>query len=504
MYIKQKHLRLLPWAAVLGIAVGLRLALLFGLGTLWADEAFSWHFARKPFVEMLDLLRFDVHPPFHAALLWGWIKLFGDSALIVRLLSFFIGLAGLVTFKLLGLRLFGKRVALLALLLAGLSPLMIYYGVDGRMYALVFFLSSLSALAFWEYLRGNRHAKEFWFYASLALVMTHLTGALVIAAQGCYLLFSRERRTHFRELFFRFAAIAALFTVWFVPAAFRKLQMLADEWQFQAGEQAVSIHQALAYWIWVTPSMSLLTTTFVIAALFVFGGILRHSKRKPHFNLSNRGVFLLWWLLFTTAPFFLVGATVTPRYIAAAIPPFFLLIAHGFLNVARRKWYAMALAGMVVVFMTVPGIAAQLSVRSYNWDRNVSWIEERLGKGDRIVFGWYANRLPFDAAGGFDGKLRDVPVFSFYPFDDELPEAERYVAHAGTLVVSENDFDRMLPYFEGAERIFFIPNFFLRLEDGSSAGPALNRWLEEQGWFLLEHKPNEGRTVGVWLLTQKN
>lgn len=503
MHLKQKTMKLLPWVAVLGIAVVLRLTLLFGIGTLWADEAFSWHFARKPFMEMLNLLKFDVHPPFHAVVLWGWIKLFGDTAFVMRLLSFFTAIAGLVTFKLLGLKLFGKRVAMLALIMAALSPLMIYYAVDGRMYALVFFLSSLSGLAFWEYLHGNRHAKEFWFYASLALVMTHITGALVIAAQGAFLIFSREQREQFKYLLPRFLAMAALFAVWFVPAAIHKLQMIGSEWQFQAGEQAVGIHHALAYWIWISPSTGLMTTTAIVAGLFVFGGILRHSKRKPHFNLSDRGVFLLWWLLFTTVPFVLVGATVTPRYIVAAIPAFFLLIAHGFLNVARRKWYAMGMAGLIIVFISVPGIAAQLSIRSYNWDRNVAWIEERFEEGDRIVFGWYANVLPFDAAGGFDGQLKEVPHFAFYPFDDNLSEDERYIAHAGTLMVSEEDFDRMTPYFEGATRIFFIPNFFLRLEDGSSAGPAFNTWLEERGWFLLEHKPNDGRSVGVWLLTQK-
>lgn len=501
--LKKKYVRLLPWAAVLGIAIGLRLTLLFGMGTLWADEAFSWHFARKSFMEMLHLLRFDVHPPFHAVLLWGWMRLFGDAAIVLRLLSFFTAIAGLVTFKLLGLKLFGKRVALLALILASLSPLMIYYSADGRMYALVFFLSSLSGLAFWEYLHGNRHAKEFWFYASLLLVMTHITGALVIAAQGAFLLFSEKWREHFLRLLPRFIGMAALFAVWFIPAAVHKLQMIGNEWQFQAGEQAVPLHHALTYWVWVSPSKGVLTATSVILALFVFGGILRHSKRRPHFNLSDRGVFLLWWLLFTTVPFFLTGATVTPRYLAAAIPAFFLLIAHGFLNVARRKWYAMAMAGFIIVMMTTPGIAAQLSIRSYNWDRNISWIEERFMEGDRIVFGWYANRLPFDAAGGFDGKLKDVPIFAFYPFDDDLTEDEQYVAHAGTLVVREEDFGRMLPHFEGATRVFLIPNHFLRLEDGSSAGPKFNDWLVENGWFLSDHKPNDGRSVGVWLLERK-
>lgn len=504
MKITQRFLRLLPWAGIIGLAIGLRFAMVFSMGTLWADEAFSWHFTQLPFMEMIHLLRLDVHPPFHAVLLWGWQRVMGDSAIAMRLLSFFLSIAGLVTFKLLGKRLLGKRATLLAMLMAAFSPLMIYYAADGRMYALVFFLSSFSALAFWEYTHHDAHkAEHAWFFASLLLVMTHLTGALVVLGQAGYLFTHKEKRKTFWKLFPQFLAMAGLFLIWFIPAALHKIKMLEGEWQFQAGAQSVPAYEAIAHWLWITANPKTLTATAIISALLIVGGIFRHTKRKPFFNLSDKGVFLLWWLLMVLLPFVIVGMTVTPRYLIAAIAPLFLLLSAGYLNIVRRKWHAIIFAASLIIFMTFPGIAALLSSRSYNWDVNVSWIEERYQKDDALVFGWYANKLPFEAVGGFEGSLNNSEKYFFYPFDDDLSWDARYVAHAGTLIVDEEKIDTFLSQATSAKRFFYIPNHFLRLKNGDSAGLIINEWFANHNWLLADHLPSQGRSVGVWLMIKK-
>lgn len=504
MRILKRHLRLLPWIGIFALAIALRVGMVFSIGTLWADEAFSWHFAQKPFMEMLHLLRYDVHPPFHAIVLWVWYRLFDSSALVTRLLSLFLAIGGLVTFKLLGLRLFGKRVTILAFMMAAFSPLMIYYSADGRMYALTFFLASFSALAFWEYVHHDSHkALDAWFFTSLALVMTHLTGALVIFAQGGYLFFKKDGRPVFWALFTRFLAMAGLFFVWAIPAGMHKIQMLSGEWQFNSGIDTVPVHEALSHWLWIIPNPPTRTLVAVLAGLLIIGGILRHSKRKPFVNISDKGVFLLWWLLAVTLPFMLTGMTVTPRYLAAAAPALFLLIAFGYLNIVRRKWYAVLLAAGLIVFMTFPGIAALLSMRSYSWDDNAAWIMERYQDGDTIVFGWYANRLPFEAVGGFEGKLKNAETLDFYPFEDDLSWDERYVAHAGTLGIDKEKLDDYFSGIASKNRIFYIPNPFIFLKNGEPAGPAINAWFERRGWKLADHLPAQGRTVGVWLMIRE-
>ncbi len=486
----KRYRRFLPWAAILLIATLLRLELLSSLGTLWNDEAFSRHFALMPLSKMLALLKYDVHPPLHAVMLHVWMKLFGDGAAAVRSLSAATGMAGLIAFLLLAGKLFGKKEAFLALLLAAASPLMVYYGVDGRMYAAVFLFSCLSALFLWQYLEGDEGAKGRWMYASLALVLTHATGILILAAQAAFLRRDSERRILFKKLFSRFALIIAVFSVWFFPVAAERLVNLSSEWQFQPTGPALPAAQALAYWAWLAAGPKLFFASIVFA-LLVVAGALRRSERRPYFHVSKESEFLLWWLAFAFGPFLLMRG-VTPRYLTAAIPAFFLLLAHGFLNAARGKRPAVLLGSAAVVFLSYLGLYVQLTSRPYNWDKVAEWIETRRTEGDGVVLGWFADRLALG-----------MPAEGFYPFDDALSDDERYVAHAGTLAVTEKDFDRLKPLFADRRRVFFIPNYYVTLKGGGSAQEVLNRWFLANGWRLADKRDLEGRTPGVWLMVRK-
>lgn len=479
-----------PWIPILLVAFLLRFKLLFSLGTLWNDEAFSRHFAMMPLGKMLELLKYDVHPPFHAVLLHFWMELFGTGAIPVRSLSIVTSLAGLVSTLLLSKVLYGRREAFLALLLAALSPLLVYYGVDGRMYAAVFLLSCLSALFLWQYLEGDERAKGRWTYASLALALVHATGLLVLAAQAVFLWRDPDRRPFFRKLFWRFAGIAAVFSVWFFPVAARRLINLSSEWQFQPAGPALPATQALAYWVWLASGPKLFIA-FIVFALLIVAGALRRSERRPYFHVSKESEFLLWWLVFAFGPFLLMRG-VTPRYLTAAIPAFFLLLVHGFFNAARGKRWAVVLGAAAIVLLSYPGLSVQLTTRPYNWDRVAEWIDARRQEGDGVVLGWFADKLAFGQ-----------PADGLYPFDDALSEDERYAAHAGTLAVTEKDFDRLKPFFENRRRVFFIPNYYVTLKDGGSAQDALNRWFLANGWRLADKRDPQGRTPGVWLMIRK-
>ncbi len=494
----------LPWIAVLAVGGILRLELIPRLGTLWFDEAFSWRFARMPIGRLLDLLRFDVHPPLHTLVLHYWMLIFGDGVYAVRALSFVTAVAGLVVFLLLGKMLFGRRPAFLALLLAALSPLMVYYGADGRMYAAVFFLSCLSALLFWRMLNGEEDLKTPWFAATLALALTHVTGILVVFAQGAFLLRTPHRRATLKKLLPGFFLISLVFALWLVPAALSRLGTVGGEWQFRASQNAPNAIQSLVYWLWLTENKTELTIIFFFVALCLFAGLLRDSDRRPYVRMTEESEFLFWWFGWTFAPFLFVAAA-APRYLVAAIPPFFLLLADGFLKAGRNRTYALVLGSAAVVFFSSTGLLVQLASRSYNWDRDVDWIAGHYRPGDRIVFGWFADKMAFDAtqAAPFNRDLSGFDTRGFYPFDDQLNEDQRLVAHAGTLAIRKKDFDRLGPLFDGAQRIFFIPNYDWTLVEGGSSSDALNAWLRSHGWYLADKRDIEGRTQGVWLLVQK-
>lgn len=513
-----------PWLGLLVLAVLLRAPLLLGLGTLWNDEAFSRHFALLPIEDAMRYLTMDVHPPLHTAVLHLWMKAFGASVLALRSLSLIFAVLGLAVFLKLARELFGRREAALAGLLAVFSPLMVYYGADARMYAMVFFLSCLSALLFWKAIDppspngyggagGDTRATEAWMCVSLALTLTHLTGAMVLAGQALFLLLSAERRPLFWKLLWRFAAIGLVFAVWFVPAATFRLSSLSKEWQFRSGQEDIHASMSLLYWIWLGKNKAQLAIAFAVTGLLALGGILRKSERRPFFNVSRESAFLFAWFACAFAPF-LVFPNVTPRYLIAAVPPFFLLVARGFLKAAHVKFpfgnhvasggrWALFFGAALILFLVLPGLAVQYAARPYNWDRTAAWIVERKMPEDRVVFGWYADRLAIEELDDRDLAAAAEGAHGLYPFEDDLDIHARYAAHAGTLAVAESDLDRMREAFGGAERVFFIPNFYLTLREGGKADDAVAEWINARGWYLAERLEPEGRTQGVWLLVRK-
>lgn len=112
---------------------------------LWWDEGYSVYFATEPLARMLALTARDIHPPLYYLLLHGWIQLWGNAAPETgRLLSVWIGGAGLLLQLWLAWLFFRRRpqLLLLAVLLAALNPMQLFYSQEIRMYGLGMALST--------------------------------------------------------------------------------------------------------------------------------------------------------------------------------------------------------------------------------------------------------------------------------------------------------------------------------------------------------------------------
>jgi hypothetical protein len=132
--------------------------------------------------------------PLHFLVAWAVAHLgFGLGGL--RLASAAFALASLPLVALLGVRLAGRRVALVATILVAPSWLFLFHGVYGRMYSLFLFCSLLCTLALLEALeRGGRGRWALWVGAALLTVATHPYGILLLGGQGTYVLLARRDR----------------------------------------------------------------------------------------------------------------------------------------------------------------------------------------------------------------------------------------------------------------------------------------------------------------------
>ncbi len=112
--------------------------------SFWNDEGNSARIAERSLKLILEGAAADIHPPGYYLLLHYWRALCGHSEFALRSLSALAGVVSVVFTFLLGRRLFGVQVGLLAALMGATSPLAIYYAQEARMYAFLGMLSVLS------------------------------------------------------------------------------------------------------------------------------------------------------------------------------------------------------------------------------------------------------------------------------------------------------------------------------------------------------------------------
>ncbi|HXX93941.1 MAG TPA: glycosyltransferase family 39 protein, partial [Planctomycetota bacterium] len=136
------HRLLFSGILVLGAVLRLR-----GLGdeSLWHDEAWTWYLVRDSFGDLFGrLIHQDAHPPLYFLLLHPWVKVAGDSEILLRLPSALLGVASLPLLYRLGRFLSGPREGLVAMALLAVAPFHVLYSQEARSYALLFYLCLLS------------------------------------------------------------------------------------------------------------------------------------------------------------------------------------------------------------------------------------------------------------------------------------------------------------------------------------------------------------------------
>ena len=205
------------------LATGLRFHRL-DAQSFWNDEGNSARLSERPIAAILEGTASDIHPPLYYLLLHGWRALLGDSEFGLRALSAFAGVvtvaavfalakrgrgqysvgqysvfsrsagqsekrSDLLNTDLLNTVLLNTGYWLPATLLAAVSPVLVYYSQETRMYAL---LALLAALSTWALLAWRRGAGRRWAVAYVLLaaagLYTHYFFPAIMVAQGLLVL----------------------------------------------------------------------------------------------------------------------------------------------------------------------------------------------------------------------------------------------------------------------------------------------------------------------------
>jgi hypothetical protein len=125
----QRHIKPILWGLLLGLSLALRIPGLFE--SLWFDEVWrTFVVLREEGIK--DLLFHDVHNPLYNALMYGWIRLFGDSEPSIRIPSLLAGYAlTWLIYRWTRPRL-GERAAAIAAAWLLLSPVPVWYSTEAK------------------------------------------------------------------------------------------------------------------------------------------------------------------------------------------------------------------------------------------------------------------------------------------------------------------------------------------------------------------------------------
>lgn len=323
-----------------------------------------------------------------------WMRLIGSTPAAMRGLSAFFSLFAIPAMYWLGLELFNsKKIALISAALISLSPFSILLAQDARPYSLWASVTLLSSAAFLTAIRKNTIFN--WGIYTLSIIIgiySHLMFALVIIAQGLYLIVIKESRKEGRFVRYLIVSFLALisFTPWLYQIFIHWKNVLA---RLGWSNADVSWSRYIQNWLIIVASpvidlyigsrniipYILRIPVVLIVGYALFYLVVSTSKRIWVFLLLLIGVTALPLLL---SDLFRGGTlSIQGRYFASANVAIILVITHLIvdkLSIPREKtpyhWY------LITAFL----IAAQLG-SAFNilmaetwWNKKLSWINPQI------------------------------------------------------------------------------------------------------------------------------
>jgi hypothetical protein len=340
---------------------------------LWLDEVFSigntggYHGpAYNPLQVWKSLSQNSPqHVPGYFFVLAGWAALTGWTAAGLRALSLLIGLLAVAWTYRLGADWMNPRAGLYAASVLGIGAFYLYFTHEVRMYTMIAFLTVFTLWVYWRIIRndlphptpspqtgeglnarftpplhrmergpGGKVSLWHWlafFLGALALLYTHLFGALVLAAIGLYhLLFVRKNR--------RWLIVAVILAVVGASILPWLNVLLTGVRNVGLGEEPLAPQLIFTEMLHLFSSGNVIELA-LLAALALFGLWLR-----------RRGAREVWFFLIVIFALTLIGNQARPmisegrtRYLIHLWPLLALLVSLGLSTLESLRWRLLAL-----------------------------------------------------------------------------------------------------------------------------------------------------------------
>ena len=376
------------------LAFGLR-AWHLDFQSLWRDETDALRFSQAPLSELLgNLARPGWNGPLYFILLRGWLALTGESEFAARYASLLAGTLAVPLTWIVGRRTVGRATGAIGAALVTLSPYLVWYAQELKMYALVL---SLGLVSTYLYLRALDEGGWGWWVGHVAvtslMMYTHILAVLLVLPQALWFLAGLRR---YRPRWRGWLADMAALTLPYLPLAAWQVPVLLSDFRtghpvYSLGDMVRILFQAFSRGVaapWGPISMG------VFVFLLLAGMTLRVRS-------GYRGVLpLVLWLAVPVVAVYLISLGMpifTDRYLIYVAPAYALLLARGVAGIGRRSRPVQALvAGLLVLFLA-QGWWAQASQPIKSDFRGAArLVAEGYRPGDLIVFQIPYGRYTFE------------------------------------------------------------------------------------------------------------
>jgi len=281
----------------------------------------------------------------------------------LRLVSAVFAVASLPLVALLGRRLAGRSAGLIATALVAGSWVFLFHGVYARMYSLFLFLSLLSFVLLLRALdRGTWRSWGAWGIAILLAVASHPYGALVLAAQGVFVLLARRERL--RQATIAFAAVAVVGTPFWLADL-----VLAGRFDVGVGGRGATLGGpwAIVTYLWQTAGdfSSGRWPALAVVLAFALVGLVTVRGETRALALCVIGVPVAAFLSAR------LGGSTSPesRHLIFVLPFFSILVAAGILRTTRRLPAVAIVLTAVIVILEVSW-AWHRTPQLFEWEPN--------------------------------------------------------------------------------------------------------------------------------------
>lgn len=399
-----RHAALAPLVAFFAV-----LGLAFWVGpfrSIWFDEAYSITLIRLPLDKLVHFTAVDVHPPLYYLVLKAWVFVFGDSELGLRSLSMVSGALASGVAVALARYMFGARAALIALPFVVVSPFLLRYDIEARMYALASLICITATYVLVRALTAADSRRKFVLWSVYAVLVaagmyTQYYTALVWMAHFVWLLIATWQRpvwkTFVQPWLLAYVGAIALFAPWIYTLLWQIGNVQSGFWIKPATIRevlnvATMFMSYRAEWQ-IDPVQSLSAMVGIVLAVWLVASARRNIK-----SVCQRHYYWLMILIAILPVAILYLASLPPlkpvfldRYFSHILLAGYLLIGVSVaLQESRRKAFA---AGVTVLVVLALGVGSLKEQGNFNFNTNslprtkeiATYLKGSLAAGDRVV-----------------------------------------------------------------------------------------------------------------------